>query len=406
MPEPTTERLPFEFMLSPEFGRDPYTEYGRLRERGPVHAIDFPRGVTAFVVIDHEHGRQALTDPRLAKGLGHAPGFFQDAVVRGNPALARNMLNSDPPDHTRLRRLVAGAFTARRTASLAPRIQEITDRLVDTMEAAGEADLLDDFAFPLPITVICELLGVPSADRADFREWSASLITPAFTEEAARQRDAVNAAVRAYFAGLIDERRRAPRDDMISALVTARDEEGLLSEQELLATLTLLLIAGHETTVNLIGNGMLALLTHPAQLGLLRERPELLPGAIEEFLRYEGPVERATFRFATEDMEIAGVPVPKGGVVHVSLGAAGRDPAAFDDPDTLDVTRTGNHHLAFGHGIHFCLGAPLARLEARIAFETLLSRLPGIRLACPAEDVAWRLNGSLIRGLQALPVRF
>ncbi|GIH94380.1 cytochrome P450 [Planobispora siamensis] len=407
MSKPTTEKLPVEFLFSPEFSRDPYTQYGALRERGPVHAVEFIPGtdIPAFLVIDYEHGRAALNDPRLAKGSRHAPAFFHREEVSTNPALAENMLNTDPPDHTRLRKLVTKAFTPRRTESLRPRIQEITDGLIDAMEPRGRAELIDDFAFPLPVTVICELLGVPAEDRDDFRHWSAVLLAPAFTPEEIRLRDEVNAAIHAYFGEITAARRADPRDDLVSALVTAHDEDDLLSDQELVAAFTLLLIAGHETTVNLIGNGMLALLTHPGQLRLLQDGPELIPAAIEEFLRYDGPVERATLRFATEDMEIAGVAVPKGSVVQISLGAAGRDPALVEAPDTLDITRADVRHIAFGHGIHFCLGAPLARLEGTIAFGTLLRRLPGIALDCPVEEIGWRA-GSIIRGVQALPVRF
>ncbi|MFF5212057.1 cytochrome P450 [Streptosporangium sp. NPDC000396] len=400
------EKLPAEFVFDPEYNRDPYAVYAALREKGPVHPIDFPPGMDAFLILGHEHGRPALSDPRLSKDLDQGPPAFHQFASMDNPALAHNMLNSDPPDHTRLRRLVVKAFTPRRTESLRPRIQEITDGLIDAMAARGHADLLDDFAFPLPIIVICELLGVPAEDRDDFREWSGTLVNPNLDEEGTRRRGEVNAAVRAYFTRVIAERRAEPRDDLISALVAARDEDELLSEQEMIATLTLLLIAGHETTVNLIGNGMLALLTNPGQLRLLKDRPELLPSAIEEFLRYDGPVQRATLRFATEDMEIAGVHIPKRSVIHVVLGSAGHDPEVFDDPETLDITRTDNRHVAFGHGIHFCLGAPLARLEAQIAFGTLLRRLPDITLACAPDELSWQQSGSLIRGLTALPVRF
>ncbi len=400
------EKLPFEFLLNPGFVRDPYTACAALRKTGPVHPIDFPPGTDAFLVIDYEHGRPALNDPRLAKDISWAPESLRERFPGGNPALAHNMLNSDPPDHTRLRRLVSRAFTPRRVEGLRPRIQQIADELVETMAARGTADLIDDFAFPLPITVICELLGVPAEDRATFRDWSGTLIGPALDEEGVRHRQEVNLAIRAYFTGIVAERRAAPRDDLISALVAARDDDELLDDQELLATLVLLLIAGHETTVNLIGNGMLALLTDPGQLRLLRDRPELLPSAIEEFLRYDGPIERATFRFATEDFDLAGVHIPKGSPVHILLGAADRDPEAFDAPDTLDITRADNRHVAFGHGVHFCLGAPLARLEAQIAFGTLLNRLPGIELACPPGEVTWQWPGSLVRGVKALPVRF
>ncbi|MEV7013912.1 cytochrome P450 [Streptosporangium sp. NPDC051022] len=400
------DKLPFDFLLNPELGRDPYPAYAALRKSGPVHPIDFPPGVNAFLVVDYEHGRPALNDPRLTKDLARALEPFRDRFTAGNPLLSYNMLSSDPPDHTRLRRLVSKAFTPRRIEGLRPRIQEITDDLVDAMAARGEADLIDDFAFPLPITVICELLGVPAEDRDTFREWSGALITPAFDEERARRRREVNSAVETYFAEIIAERRASPRDDLVSALVAAHDDDELLDDQELLATLMLLLIAGHETTVNLIGNGMLALLTDPGQLRLLRDRPELLPSAIEEFLRYDGPVERATFRFAAEDLEIAGVPIPKGSMVHILIGSADRDPEVFDAPDTLDITREDNRHVAFGHGIHFCLGAPLARLEGRIAFGTLLERLPDIELACPPGELVWVRSGSVIRGLRELPVRF
>ncbi|MFF4418840.1 cytochrome P450 [Streptosporangium sp. NPDC001559] len=396
------EKLPFEFILSP----DPHAACAALRGKGPVHPVDFPPGMGAFLVLDYEHGRPALNDPRLAKSVSWVPEPFRARFHADNRILAGNMLDSDPPDHTRLRRLVSKAFTPRRIEALRPRVQKIADDLVDAMLPRGGADLLDDFAFPLPITVICELLGVPVEDRDAFRDWSGTLVGPALNEEQVRHRDEVNLAVGAYFTAIIAERRAAPRDDLVSALVLARDDDELLDDQELLAGLTLLLIAGHETTVNLIGNGMLALLTAPEQLKLLRERPELLPSAVEEFLRHDGPVERATFRFATEDLELAGVHIPKGSVVHILLGAVNRDPEVFHCPDVLDITRADNRHVAFGHGIHFCLGAPLARLEASIAFGTLLERLPGIELDCDPAEIRWNLSGSLIRGLRTLPVRF
>ncbi|WP_084957965.1 cytochrome P450 family protein [Thermoactinospora rubra] len=396
-----TETLPFEFYFSPEFGADPYSAYAGLRDKGPVHPIDFPPGSSAYLVLDYEYGRSLLGDPRLSKDLGNGPEWFRDMVSAGNPVLAYNMLMSDPPDHTRLRKAVGKAFTPRRVEQLRPRIQQITDELVDALPE-DEADLIDAFAFPLPIIVICELLGVPTADRASFREWSGTLIAPALSEEEAARRHEANAAVREYFTRQIALRRADPRDDLVTALATSPD----LNENELLSTLVLLLIAGHETTVNLIGNGMLALLTHPGQLALLRERPELLPSAVEEFLRFDAPVERGTFRIALEDIDVAGTTIPKGSFVHVSIAAADRDPRAFPEPDRLDITREDNRHLAFGHGIHFCLGAPLARVEGRIAFETLLRRRPAIRLAVEPRELSWRFNGAVVRGLAALPVRF
>ncbi|MEV4164849.1 cytochrome P450 family protein [Nonomuraea dietziae] len=394
-----SDKLPFEFFLSPEFGTDPYAVYAGLRAEGPVHAIDFPPGASAFVVVDHEHARPALNDPRLSKNLSNGPEWFREAISQENPVLGDNMLMSDPPDHTRLRRVVSKAFTPRRIERLRPRVQAITDELIDAFEG-DTVELIDAFAFPLPIIVICELLGVPDRDRADFRRWSGALVTPAVNEELARSRDEASDALRAYFTRLIAERRAAPTDDLVSVLVTS-DE---LSEREVLSTLALLLIAGHETTVNLIGNGMLALLRNPDQLDLLRAKPELLPNAIEEFLRYDAPVERATFRIALEDMEIAGTPIPKGSFVHISIGAAGRDPKAFDRAESLDVAREDNRHVGFGHGLHFCLGAPLARMEGQIAFGSLLARLGDIRLACPEEQLSWRFSGSILRSLAALPI--
>ncbi|WP_431901712.1 cytochrome P450 family protein [Nonomuraea sp. bgisy101] len=394
-----TDTLPFEFFFSPEFSADPYAVYAGLRAKGPVHPIDFPPGATSFVVVDYEYARPALNDPRLSKNLANGPEWFRDAISQQNPVLADNMLMADPPDHTRLRRLVQKAFTPRRIEELRPRVQQITDELIDAF-SGDRIELIDAFAFPLPIIVICELLGIPDADRADFRRWSGALVNPAVTEELAAQRDEAGTALRAYFTGLIAERRATPTDDLVGALVTSTE----LSEQELLSTLALLLIAGHETTVNLIGNGMLALLRNRDQLDLLRAKPELLPNAVEEFLRYDAPVERGTFRTALEDLEIAGTHIPKGSFVHVSIGAAGRDPRAFERADTLDIERSDNRHVAFGHGIHFCLGAPLARMEGQIAFGSLLGRLPNIALGCEEKELSWRFSGSILRSLSALPV--
>ncbi|MEV4896404.1 cytochrome P450 [Nonomuraea sp. NPDC055795] len=396
------EKLPFEFLFAPDFSRDPYTAYDGLRAGGPVHPIDFPPGMDAFLIIDHEVGRAALNDPRLSKDIAVFGDYFRKLADTNDLLFQSNMLQVDPPEHTRLRRVVAKDFTPRRVEALRPRVQEITDELIDAMEMNGSAELIDEFAFPLPIIVICELLGVPAEDRELFRAWSGRLVNPSFDPEGTRVRQQAARDTHAYFARLVAERRADPRDDLVSALANGGD----LDERELLSTLTLLLIAGHETTVNLIGNGMLALLRNPDQLALLRGEPELLPDAIEEFLRFDGPVERSTPRFAAEDMEIAGVAVPRGAMVHISLGAAGSDPAAVSSPRELDITRRDNRHLAFGHGIHFCLGAPLARLEGRIAIGTLLARLPGLALDCAEEELAWRPPGSVVRGLTRLPVRF
>lgn len=391
--------LPLGFLFSRAFSEDPYTAYAELRASGPVHQIDFPEGATAFLVVDHEHGRAALSDPRLSKDTAHS-----SVLVNGEHFFGGTMLAMDPPDHTRLRGLMAKAFTAGCVERLRPRVQEIAGGLLDGIAARGEADLIEDLAVPLPIQVICELLGVPASDRARFRAWTAVLTVPALTAEASARRRDVAREFNAYLVEVIAQRRARPEDDLISALVTARDGDAALTEDELLDGIALLLIAGHETTVNLIGNGVLALLQAPDQLDLLRARPELLPTAIEELLRYDGPVERASQRIALEDMEIAGVPIPKGAWVHVAIGAADRDPAVFDDPDRLDVTRAPKRHVAFGHGIHFCLGAPLARLEGQIAIGGLLARFPDLALAVPPGDLRHHRTGSIVRGLTTLPI--
>lgn len=371
-----------------------------MRESGPVHPIDFPPGATAFLVVDHEHGRAALNDPRLSKDSAHSA-----VPVNGEMFFGGTMLAMDPPDHTRMRGLVAKAFTARRVERLRPRVEEIAGALLDGVAARGEADLIEDLAVPLPIQVICEMLGVPASDRGRFREWTAVLTVPALTAEARAHRREVARAFTGYLGEVIAERRARPEEDLVSALIAARDGDAALTEAEMVNSIGLLLIAGHETTVNLIGNGVLALLRAPGQLDLLRRRPELLPSAVEELLRFDGPLAWASQRIALEDMEIAGTPIPKGAWVHVSLGAADRDPAVFEAPDRLDVTRAPKRHVAFGHGIHFCLGAPLARLEGQIAIGGLLDRFPGLALAVPAADLRHHRTGSIVRGLVSLPVR-
>jgi cytochrome P450 len=309
------------------------------------------------------------------------------------------MLNSDPPDHTRLRRLVGKAFTPRRIEQLRPRVEEISDELLDTLAGRTEFDLIDSFAFPLPTTVICELLGIPPADRESFRVWSNTLVS---TSGAQETREA-STAMAAYLVTLMADKRTNPADDMLTALLHARDNEDKLTENELISMVFLLLVAGHETTVNLIGNGMLALLGNPDQLAALRADFSLLPRAVEEFLRYEGPVNLTTLRYTTGPVRIGNVTVPAGEFVLVALSSANRDPEQFDDADRLDVTRSPGGHLAFGHGIHFCLGAPLARLEGEVAFEQLLRRFPDLRLAVDPGQLRWRAS-TLMRGVEALPV--
>jgi cytochrome P450 len=356
-----------------------------------------PGGTPAWLVTGYAEARAALADPRLGKNM---PGWHPepDSIFA---ALDVHMLNSDPPDHERLRRLVNKAFTVRRVDRLRPRITEITAGLLDDMSTRNEVDLLASFAFPLPITVICELLGVPVTDRDDFRTWSATIVSNTATPEVFQAH--ATAMIR-YFIALLAVKRHEPADDLLSALISARDEGDRLSENELLSMAFLLLVAGHETTVNLIGNGVLALLLNPAELARLDADPSLIGGAVEELLRYVNPVNNATFRFAAEPVEIGGVRISRGDPVLVALSSANRDPSRFGDPDRLDLGRDSSGHLAFGHGIHYCLGAPLARLEAEIAFSHLLARFGSMRLAVPADSLRWRPS-TLIHGLEALPVR-
>ncbi|MFJ5142831.1 cytochrome P450 [Streptomyces sp. NPDC088707] len=385
-----------------EYGADftahPYPYYAKLRESGPVHEVRMPDGFRFWLVVGHEEGRAALADPRLAKSP-HVIGVRSPE----EDIIGVHLLSADAPDHTRLRRLVTGEFTGRRVEALRPRIERLTADLVDAMEPAGRADLVDAFAYPLPITVICELLGVPAADRDTFRRWSTELVTP--TGEEVFSRSMVDFG--AYLDELIEDKRAVgPADDLLSGLIASRAEDGdRLSGPELRAMAYLLLIAGHETTVNLIGNTVRNLLTHPDQLAALRADPSLLDGTIEESLRYDGPVETSTFRFSREPVTFGGTEIPAAQYVLVAIGALDRDPARFPEPDRFDIRRDTRGHLAFGHGIHYCLGAPLARLEGRIAIRTLLDRFPDLELDPEGEPWEW-IPGLLMRGVRHLPVRW
>ncbi|MFF4646650.1 cytochrome P450 [Streptomyces sp. NPDC001389] len=390
--------------LSPDFVRDPYPVYARLRERGPVHHVRTPDGERIWLVVGHDACRAAFTDPRLSRDWRRSGDIGQIiSAEQDDPSLA-HMLMSDPPDHTRLRRLVAREFTPRRIEALAPRIQQITDELLDAMEASGErrADLVGAFAFPLPMTVICELLGVPALDRESFRDWSDEMVARTSPQAQA----AAYEAMPRYLTGLIDAKRAEPGDDLLSAMIHAVDEGGdRLSPSELIGMCVLLLIAGHETTVNMIGNGMRALFAHPEQLADLRADFGLLDGAIEEMLRYDGPVETCTERLALEDVEMGGAVIPKGSAVLIAMADADRDPARFEDPARFDIRRDARGHIAFGHGLHHCLGAPLARLEGRIALRSLLERFPELTGDADEAKLPW-IPGMLIRGVRQLPVRW
>ncbi|MGY1632153.1 cytochrome P450 [Geodermatophilus sp. SYSU D01186] len=382
---------------------DPWPVLAALRESGPVRRVDPRLGLPVWVVARYDDVLAALSDPRLSNDPHHAVALR--ALLRGD-FLSRSMIGTDPPEHTRLRRLVSQAFTARRVEGLRPRIQEITDTLLDRITPRGRAELIGEFALPLPITVIGELLGVPETDRERFRAWTDEVLDRPFDpgEDLARV-TAARERMHGYLADLVEAKRARPADDLLTDLVEATDEGERLDRQELLAMTFLLLIAGYVTTVNLIGNGTLALLRAPDQLARLGADPSLVPQAVEELLRFDGPVNPGLTRYALEDLEIGGVAIPRGDVVLLATAAADRDPDRFPDPDRLDVAAAGPGHLAFGHGIHYCLGAPLARLEGQVAFTALLARLPGLALAVDESELEWSAGG-VLRGLRQLPVTF
>ncbi|MHB9756444.1 cytochrome P450 family protein [Streptomyces sp. BYX5S] len=393
-------------VIDPAFKADAPARYARLRRLGPIHPAEFHLGLKGWVVVGYDLAREALAHPALLKDATPAADALAAAgyvLHKPSVGLGAQMMEADPPEHTRLRCLASAAFTPRRTAGLAPRIEEIAHGLLDALPRAGEVDLVEAFNAPLPATVIAELLGIPREHHLDFRRWSALAL-----QVASPDHRAALAGLHGLLAGLIADKRRAPQDDLLSALVAVRDEEdGRLSEEELVGTAMMLVVAGHESSVNLLGNAVLSLLRHPEQLRLLRERPELMPGAVEEFLRHDTSVERSTNRYAAEDIELGGVSIPRGGMVVVALGAAGRDAPQADGgvPDALDVARPGARHLAFGHGIHYCLGAPLARLETTVALRTLLARIPELELAVPVGSLEW-IGSGIIRGVLSLPVRY
>ena len=389
--------------MDPEFLADPYPMYHRLRAEDPVHHS--PLGF--WVLTRYEDVVSVLRDPNFAKEA-IAAFVAQRLGVDATVGVGISMLDRDPPDHTRLRSLVSKAFTPRVVEGLRPRIQQIVDELLDRAEAHRSMDLIEEFAYPIPVIVICEMLGVPVEDHERFRGWSldlargldATMLAPG--SDVAQRAAASRRALSDYFRELISARRDSPRGDLLTALITAEEAGDKLSEHELLATCILLLVAGHETTVNLLGNGTLALLRHPDQLRLLRENPGMIGSAIEELLRYDGPVQR-TARVPSAAAIIDGHKIEAGEMVMPFIGAADRDPAQFPDPDRLDLKRTDNRHIAFGWGIHFCLGAPLARLEGQIAINTMLRRFPKLALATDRPEYRQSLT---LRGLKSLPVAF
>jgi cytochrome P450 len=389
---------------------DPFPQFAQVRALAPVHKARLADGHEAWLIMRYADAKQALNDPRFSKDMNKAMADDSEVVAEGLPgaALAQHVLTMDPPDHTRLRRLVAQAFTPTRIETLRPRVQELVDDLCDGLAKAGPdatVDLVPTFAFPLPYTVICELLGIPEPDRAALGEAFTALFLPSDGLEPPAAAVAGSKHIIDYLEHITAYKREHPANDLITALGEARDGSTKLTQRELCSTLFQLFVAGHDTTASLIGNGMAALLTHPAQLAALRADPSLVPGAIEEFLRYDAPVPHSTFRYAAVDTEIGGVTIPAGDQVLISIASANRDPERFADAEDLDIDRKDNRHVAFGHGIHFCLGAPLGRMEGQIAFATLLARFPELALAADPSTLHWSHgDGLVLRGLKELPV--
>jgi cytochrome P450 len=388
-------------LTDPAFLTDPYPIYRQLQETAPAYKMPVNRFAAELWMITRYADVTALfREAHFANDMSRVlpadklPGFSKTLIFR------------DPPDHTRLRSLVSQAFTAKRVRDLEPRIAAIVDALLAQVRPRGSMDFIAEFAALLPSTVIAELLGVPAEDQAQFQAMADMIARGAdhraTAEEQQASRDAVSACA-SYFQGLIAERRRHPQDDFLTGLLEARDVHDRLSEDELLETCSLILLAGYETTVRLLGNGLFTLLSHPDQMTLLRQQPALLPRAIEEMLRYESPVQQSVLRISTEPVEIAGQSIAAGQMLSAVIGAANRDPAQFTNPDEFDITREPNRHLAFGTGIHFCLGAPLARIEARVAFERLFAQLPNLRLVHDAP--AW-IPSTRLRGLESLEIAF
>ncbi|GHO42004.1 cytochrome P450 family protein [Ktedonospora formicarum] len=380
---------------SQETKRDLHVFYAQLRSMEPLHYVE---DLNFWLTTTYEDALFVLRDPRFTKDRRKLSPqqYEQDPIFA---SIFQNMLTVDPPDHSRLRRLVSKAFTPRMIEQLRPRIQQIANELLDAVQERGSMDVVTEFAYPLPITVISEMLGIPVADRASFRTWTQTIINHEEDTQAAL------AAFLQYIQSLLASKRANPGNDLVSGLVQVRENEDRLSENELVSMVFLLIVAGHETTVNLLGNGTLALLQHPDQMNLLRADSSLLPTAVEELLRYTAPVSLSDERWASEDISLHGKVIRKGEQVVAALISANTDAQQFSDPAKLDITRQENQHLAFGKGIHFCLGAPLARLEGQIAFGTLLQRLPNLRLAVEPNQLTWN-NNPMLHGLTSLPVAF
>jgi len=393
-------------IVSPEFKANPFPFLAALRATEPVYRTTLPDKTPVWLVTRYEDVNALLKDERFPKNRRSALTPEQLRRLPWVPPmfrpLERNMLDLDAPDHTRLRGLVHQAFTPRLVERMRARVQTLADELLDAVARRGEMDLINDYALPLPMTIITEILGVPTSDRHKFHKWSKAVVSLSSPNVTMRVIPPVWMFIR-YLRRFFKVRRRNPQDDLATALIEAEEAGDKLSEDELLAMVFLLLIAGHETTVNLIGSGTLALLEHADEMEKLRRDPSLIKPAVEELLRYTAPVFMTTERYARENVTIHGVTIPRGEMTLGVIGSANRDEKVFENPDSLDITREPNKHLSFGQGVHFCLGAPLARVEAQIAVNTLLRRMPELRLRVSPDSLRWRPS-MILRGLDALPV--
>jgi cytochrome P450 len=393
-------------------GQDnPFPLLAEVRELGPVHHVTLADGHDAWLVVGHDEARLALNDPLISKDMVAALAKDSAVVAEGlpGPEFSRHMLAVDPPDHSRLRRLVSSAFSMRRVEGLRPRIQSVVDDLLDGLadhDPETPVDLVASFAFPLPFTVICDLLGVPEAERTSLGRGLVAMLVPTLTPADYVKAKEASDGVVSQLRRLVEDKHDEPGDDLVSGLIAARDGDERLDNRELLSTIFQLIVAGHDTTATFIGNAVVALLGDPDQLEMLRVYPNRIPAAVEELLRYDAPVPHSTFRYARGPIEIGAHSIPAGAQIIICLAAANRDPCRFADPERLDVERGEGRHLAFGHGIHHCLGAPLARLEGQLALGSLIRRFPGLRLACDRAGLHWSHgDGLVLRGLATLPVR-
>ncbi|EML9730669.1 TPA: cytochrome P450 [Bacillus cereus] len=395
-------------LASAQFKEDAYEIYKESRKKQPILFVNQVEIGKEWLITRYEDALPLLKDNRLKKDWTNV--FSQDIKnmylsVDNSDHLTTHMLNSDPPNHSRLRSLVQKAFTPKMIAQLDKRIERIADDLISDIERKGTLNLVDDYSFPLPIIVISEMLGIPKEDQAKFRIWSHAVIASPETPEEIKETEKQLSEFITYLQYLVDIKRKEPKEDLVSALILAESEGHKLSARELYSMIMLLIVAGHETTVNLITNTVLALLENPNQLQLLKDNPKLIDSAIEEGLRYYSPVEVTTARWAAEPFQIHDRTIEKGDMVVIALASANRDETVFENPEVFDITRENNRHIAFGHGSHFCLGAPLARLEAKIAITTLFNRMPKLQIKGNREEIKWQGN-YLMRSLEELPLTF